>query len=422
MKKGEVLQVAPTLLLLLFLLPHLPGQEGKKGWQAQARALLARGEAAQALQVIDRFLATRPGHPTALVLKGFALLRLERPGEARAVCLRAIEAGAGADAWAALAAAAQGSGDQAQALEAAVTAINRGRTDAQVYRIGGRALLAQGRDLEAVAWLRQAVLLAPEDLQARQGFLSALLAAGLEEEAAAQADAAMVRFGPRIELVRRAATASLMLGREERAADLLRLLHLLGRAQAEEVATLGDLVLRADRPEEALRLYDRAAGMGLEGPRLARRRALAWWHAGKLERAEKILAGLKEKEPSTLVELGELRAALDRHEEAIRAFHRALEQEPEAPAAHAGLGWSYLALERWDEAEQAFRALLSRSQRPVEAYLALARISRHQGDLRGALAQVRRARAAGPADTRVVSELIRLERLLLEQHQGVGPH
>ncbi len=143
----------------------------------------------------------------------------------------------------------------------------------------------------------------------------------------------------------------------ERAAR--RSLHAEIGAVAEAAALLaGDPTAAAAARERAIAAYrealpNQAALDGLE--RLIEdpyRRANAFLQAGLATRALEALDG--RAAPS--IEAPALRAA-GRHEEALEAFERWLDEVPGTRAALEGEAWSLFALERWTEADAAFAAL-----------------------------------------------------------------
>jgi tetratricopeptide (TPR) repeat protein len=78
--------------------------------------------------------------------------------------------------------------------------------------------------------------------------------------------------------------------------------------------------------------------------------------AGDLPQSRKLLealASVRATEPAALVGLGRIAAAEGRHDEAVRAFERAIALFPELGAAYYGLARSYRALGRTDEAQRA---------------------------------------------------------------------
>ena len=143
----------------------------------------------------------------------------------------------------------------------------------------------------------------------------------------------------------------------ERAAR--RSLHVEIGAVAEASALLArDPTSAAAARDRAIAAYrealpNQAAIDGLE--RLVEdpyRRANAFLQAGLATRALEALDG--RVAPS--IEAPALRAA-GRHEEALEAFERWLEEVPGTRAALEGEAWSLFALERWSEADAAFAAL-----------------------------------------------------------------
>ncbi|MBP9205262.1 MAG: dynamin family protein [Kofleriaceae bacterium] len=156
---------------------------------AQARGLLASGDAFAAIDVLEALLADKPDHGQALILLGMARLSVRRPDQALPPLEQALRARPG-DPSALL-----GHGQALLALahyQAAITSLTRAVTEAG----GDRPLLADAYQGLGTAWrhlgdldkavreLRKAVAEAPTDTDARAALGEALLAdAGPTDEA-----------------------------------------------------------------------------------------------------------------------------------------------------------------------------------------------------------------------------------------------
>ena len=75
-------------------------------------------------------------------------------------------------------------------------------------------------------------------------------------------------------------------------------------------------------------------------------------------------------------------------EEAERLLQRAVAQEPENSDIHLELGYVYLATDRLDDAEAAFRRVLELAPGYDDAHLSLARVLRRRGNRSAALAEL----------------------------------
>ncbi len=90
-----------------------------------------------------------------------------------------------------------------------------------------------------------------------------------------------------------------------------------------------------------------------------------------------------------LVRQGELERELGLHEAALASFERAVELDASAEGAHAGLAWVCERLGRNEEARWYAGTALGQDPRDIELGLAVARLDRKEGDLRGAVARLR---------------------------------
>ncbi len=150
----------------------------------------------------------------------------------------------------------------------------------------------------------------------------------------------------------------------------------LARAEAAEAAGRLETAVAAYRAA----LPDATARDGLE--RLLEdpyERANAFHQGGLSSAALDALGG--RAAPS--IEAPALRA-VGRHEEALEAYRRWLEQVPDASAALAGVAWSLWSLDRVDEAEAAFERLA-----PAERAYGLGLVANRRGDVGEAATQLR---------------------------------
>ena len=99
---------------------------------------------------------------------------------------------------------------------------------------------------------------------------------------------------------------------------------------------------------------------------------------------------------STIAAMLELDAETTRRAEAIEAYERAIELDPDYADAYCNLGAVRYNQGQRAEAKRAFEACLSREADHVEANFNLANVLEEEGDDRGALAHYRRALAADP--------------------------
>ena len=411
-----MVRILPALLAGFLLsipsAPPVPTQE-KNGIFSRATRLSREGKNGEALALVKKTLAAGKADKALLLLEGNLLYRLKRYEESIRAFRSAEKAGGGAAAWEGIASAAFAAGRNTQALSAASRALRGGKENLSLLLIGGRAALELERPREGAAWFRRAVLLFPAEASPRSLLARALLEAGLPGEAAALAGEGIKALGPAEGLLRVLAAALLEKGEEGEAADLLEYLARTGLARPADLAALGDLKLRLGLPREALALYRKARAGGLQGKSQVHREALALWSAGDFGLAERKLLSLGPDLPAQWwVEVGRLRLAGKDRPGAIAAFRKALDADPESVPAMLWLGRTALDDGNPDQAEKAFRLLLSRGEMRREAYLGLASVWEKRGDLREALSMLRRARAENPTDPEVLDQVLRLERAL----------
>lgn len=138
----------------------------------------------------------------------------------------------------------------------------RGPADADVLRLLGHALLDDEAPVAAESVYRQALPLGPRDLQTRLGLVKALSQQERYAETAALAREILRQHPENSELWALCAGAYLALGKPDAAARTIEVAHRLGRADANLLATQGDLLLNRRQPEDALRAYERARRTG----------------------------------------------------------------------------------------------------------------------------------------------------------------
>jgi len=146
-----------------------------------ARALLAAGDSAEAIAILEALLGERPEHGQALVLLGAARLEAGQHAEARALFERALRVRAGdPEALVGLGEALAGLGQDEEAVAVFGRAVNESGGDrgvlAEAYRGLGLTWRRLGDTDKAIRELRKAVTEAPGDAIARAALGEALLA------------------------------------------------------------------------------------------------------------------------------------------------------------------------------------------------------------------------------------------------------
>jgi tetratricopeptide (TPR) repeat protein/GTP-binding protein EngB required for normal cell division len=163
--------------------------EGLRDTVDGARDLIQRGELGAAVAALDRALAEKPDHATALYLLGIARLRQGEHAAAAAAFSRARDVRAGfTEATVGLGEAKLSAGDAAAAVPLFREAIaQRGDREvlADAYRGLGRAWLLSGQEDKGIRELRKALAEDPDDVDAVIALVEALLPRGAGEEARA---------------------------------------------------------------------------------------------------------------------------------------------------------------------------------------------------------------------------------------------
>jgi len=187
--------------------------------------------------------------------------------------------------------------------------ILRGRADEDTYLLLGHALLLKDHGVSAESAFRQALLLSPQSTQARQGLARCLLLQQRYPEVLGLVSELLETDARNTELWSLRANALIAL---DRTAEVLRVLESarrLGRANGEMTATLGDLYLNADMPDEAVACHREASRRGAVPAARTLRALEALVALGRLDEADALLPSV-EKRMADGGETGELRRGL----------------------------------------------------------------------------------------------------------------
>ena len=143
-----------------------------------------------------------------------------------------------------------------------------GQADADILLLLGHALLMEDAPVSAESAYRQSLLLRPKRSEAMLGLAKALMQQERYAEGLALVGEILQRDPRNRELWSLRAHACLSMGRHSAAMCTIEQARRLGCADAEMLATLGDLLLNRDQPEDALRVYE--AAFAGEAPSIAR--------------------------------------------------------------------------------------------------------------------------------------------------------
>jgi tetratricopeptide (TPR) repeat protein len=102
------------------------------------------------------------------------------------------------------------------------------------------------------------------------------------------------------------------------------------------------------------------------------------------------------RHPLAHLRLGELKRAAGQTDSAIVHFERAVEANPRFSESLIILGRAYVAVDRPDDAEQAFTRAIDVNINALDAYLELGRIKSDQGEWANALSQYEKALLIDP--------------------------
>lgn len=171
-----------------------------------------------------------------------------------------------------------------------------GQADADTYLLLGHALLLTDALVSAETAYRQCLLLRPGDADALLGLARALLPQDRPQETLALARELLRRDPMRREWWGLQANALMAMDRPEEAARALESARRLDLADAEMLATLGDLHLNARRIEDAADLYRQSlAGIGTPPVDRTLRALEAFVSLRQAEAAERLIESLTER-------------------------------------------------------------------------------------------------------------------------------
>jgi cytochrome c-type biogenesis protein CcmH/NrfG len=133
-----------------------------------------------------------------------------------------------------------------------------GQADADILLLLGHALLMENAPVSAESAYRQSLLLRPKHPDAMLGMAKALMRQERYAEGLALVGEILQRDPKNRELWSLRTNAYLSMGKHGEAMHTIEKARRLGCADKEMLATLGDLLLNQDQPEDALRVYEAA--------------------------------------------------------------------------------------------------------------------------------------------------------------------
>ncbi len=136
--------------------------------------------------------------------------------------------------------------------------VSDGQADADLYLLLGHALLMEQQPVSAEGAYRQSLLLRPQAREALTGLAKALFLQERFKEALALSGEILTQQPENRELWALRVNAYLQDGRNTDALHAIEIARRVGVADAELLATMGDLLLHADQPADALRIFQEA--------------------------------------------------------------------------------------------------------------------------------------------------------------------
>ena len=312
----------------------------------QALAMLRIGQAASAEKALRALEAESPGQVDCLWLLGVALLDQSRSEESVALLERALRSAPGfAEARADLARALRRAGRAAQAREEVRRVLEERPHHHRAWLAYGDVLVDLGQYDDARIAFERARLTDPERA--------------------------------RIE----AATAALLEGDRRRSEELFREVLTRDPSHAAALCGVAALSLAADVPRDAERLLRHALRQSEHLPLAYRGLAPALLGLGRLSEAQaatRYLAHIEPDSPQTWVTAAGVAIRLMRQTEAIDAYERALQLQPQEAGLRMSIGHLQKTLGLRAQSEASYKEALLMDPGRAEAYWSLADLKNYE--------------------------------------------
>lgn len=164
------------------------------------------------------------------------------------------------------------------------------------------------------------------------------------------------------------------------------------------------------RPDEAIRVLERAVRNGASNESIRRKLALALVRVGRLDAAHRaIVADTDSTDPETQSALGRVASRQGRYDDAMARFQRALQLDPSFPTASMDSGILLMERGQYDEARPLLERALDQDPYLAEAWNALGVIESSRDRTRAAIEAWRKA---VDADPRMIDALYNLGLML----------
>lgn len=383
---------------------------------SEALALHRAGRLEEAAHMYNRILGADPNQIDCLHLLGVIAHQVGNNEKAVEWIQQALGARPeSASYYVNLSAALRGLGRHGEAANACVAALNL-QPDSIEARLGlGLSLQAMKQYAEAETHFRAVMEQWPEDSRGPQSLGSCLREHGRTEEAIpvyhealkrnSNDGAAHLGLGTLLLLDKQPASAEPHL---RRATELFPKL-------ATAWQNFGTCLLRLNRDREAVNALQTGLEMAPNDLQLAVNLGQAWLSCGNSRSAEncfKAVLNVNPDFPPALSGMGEVLRALDRPEEAVRHFERALQLDPNSDA-YKGLADALWESDELDRAVAVLRQHIVRYPEDAENHVRLAVMLASGGDLDGAVESCRAALRIRPGYPLALVELAQILRAKL---------
>jgi tetratricopeptide (TPR) repeat protein len=422
---------------------------------ALARAQVRTASGPDALESADKAVAADPRSVLAQVARGEALLSLGENAKAEQALRKAIELDPkSALAYSRLARVLLALGKPADAVAAARKATQLDEKSGESFAILGAAILAENRNNwgEAIAQAQQGAFLDPANpivltavgkifeanaqaeqaigsyrkaLQTDPGFAPARLALIQAELARGDRDAAIEEAKKAAADMPTAPEIQLLLGEMSvRQGDYAAALSYLDRAMkglpgnADGWALLGRADQFSGRPNDAADAYAKAVELAPQNFSYRSTYGLLLGITGDLEgglaQLKKVVESPGYKEEDAWVNLGWVYRNMNKPQESIAAYRKALEIDPKQAQAALGLGWAYQQTKEYEKAIAAYQQAVQLDPKlAADAYTGISWTYIYKRDPDKAEEFHQKAVAAGHTDPRLTEYIDKLRRGLL---------
>jgi tetratricopeptide (TPR) repeat protein len=384
---------------------------------ARGEALFALGQNADAEGALKTAVQLAPDSALAHSRLARVLLALGRPPEAVAAARKATELDSGfGEGFAILGAAliAENLNNWGDAIGQAQQGAFLDPNNPIVQTLVGRIFEANGQTDQAVASYRKA-------LAADDGFASARLALIQSELNRGNRDAAIAEAKKAAADMPTSPEIQFLLGEMSvRQDDYVAALGYLERAMkgmpgnADGWAMLGRAYQFNKRPDDAAEAYGKAVELAPQNFNYRTTYGLLLGMTGAydegVEQLQKVVNTPGYEEDAAWVNLGWVYRNMNKPEESVAAYNKALQINPEQEQAALGLGWAYSYTQQYDKAIAAYeRAVKIKPEVAGDAYTGIGWCYFFKREVEPANAALAKAEKAGRKDARLAESIKKLE-------------